>query len=196
VSLRKEAILSPCLGSRQPIQVLIECIFITRASAQHVTGRVCHRETHGREARALSEPPGDHWPQRQFSFSCRAPRLGAPQASGDVGERPHRTKRRPLLQRERVLDGAQMLQLSLVSQGKPDRFDLGLGTMTHMRKCAVEDRAVGALGLAQQRPRIRFATTGDARSVDIHSGYYYTIFMAPFKFQLTVSRKPPVVVGC
>jgi len=66
-----------------------------------------------------------------------------------------------VLQRDRVLDGPQVLQLPLVSQGKPDRFDLGLGTMTDIGKCAVEDLAVGALGLAQQMPRIRFATTGD-----------------------------------
>jgi len=73
-----------------------------------------------------------------------------------------------------------------VSQGKPDRFELGLGTRAHMRQCAVEDLPVGAIGLAQQMPRIRFATTGDARSVDINSGYYYNIFMGYSKGKISI----------
>jgi hypothetical protein len=125
----------------------------------------------------LIDPPGDHVPQRQFACACRAQRLGDPQASGDVVHGPHRTKRRPLLQRDRVLDGPQVLQLPLVSQGKPDRFDLGLGTMAHSRQGAVEDLAVGTIGLAPQMPRLRFATTGDMRGIDIHSGYYNKTFI-------------------
>ena len=36
---------------------------------------------------------------------------------------------------------------------------------------AVEDLAVGALRLAQQMPRIGFATTGEVRGIAIQSGY-------------------------
>ena len=49
--------------------------------------------------------------------------------------------------------------------------------MTDIRNRAVEDLAVGAIGLAQQMPRIRFATTGEVRGIDIHSGYYDSIFI-------------------
>jgi len=42
-SLRKEAILDPCLGPRQPIQILLERIVIKRAYAKHVTGSICQR---------------------------------------------------------------------------------------------------------------------------------------------------------
>ena len=41
----------------------------------------------------------------------------------------------------------------------------------------MEDLAVGAIRLAQQMPRIRFATPSDVRSIDIHSGYYYNILL-------------------
>jgi hypothetical protein len=49
--------------------------------------------------------------------------------------------------------------------------------MAHIRNGAMEHLAVGAIRLAQQMPRRGFATTGDARGVDIHSGYYSNIFM-------------------
>jgi hypothetical protein len=45
--------------------------------------------------------------------------------------------------------------------------DIGNGTM--------EDLPIGAIGLAQQVPRIGFATTGDARGIDIYSIYYNNI---------------------
>ena len=37
---------------------------------------------------------------------------------------------------------------------------------------AMKDLPVGAIRLAQQMPRIRFATPSDVRGIDIHSGYY------------------------
>jgi hypothetical protein len=49
--------------------------------------------------------------------------------------------------------------------------------MTDIRNRAVEDLAMGTIRLAQQMPRIRFAPTGDVRGIDIHSGYYYSIFI-------------------
>ena len=49
--------------------------------------------------------------------------------------------------------------------------------MTDIRNGTMEDLAVGAIGLAQQMPRIRFATTGDMRGIDLHSGYYNNIVM-------------------
>src|SRR5467141_4431045 len=64
----------------------------------------------------------------------------------------------------------------IVPQRQSHRFDLRGGTMTDIGKCAVEDLAVGAIRLAQQMPRIRFATTGDVRGIDIHSGYDNNIF--------------------
>src|SRR6516165_3050228 len=133
-----------------------------------------HRQTHGREARALIEHAGDHLPQRQLPFAGRAQRLFYPQASRDVVHGPHRTKRHSLLQRDRVLDGPKMLEVLLVSQGKPHGCDFCLGTMTDIRNGPMEDLAVGAIGLAQQMPRIRFATTGYTRGIDIHSGYYFS----------------------
>ena len=63
------------------------------------------------------------------------------------------------------------------AQGKPEGFKFCLGTMADMRKRAMEPLAVGALRLAQQRPRIGFATTGETRGVDIHSGYYNDIII-------------------
>ena len=64
-----------------------------------------------------------------------------------------------------------MLQLLLVAQRQPQRFDLRGGTLTDIGNRAVEDLAVGALRLAQQMPRIGFATPGDVRGINIHSGY-------------------------
>ena len=64
-----------------------------------------------------------------------------------------------------------------MSQGKPYGFDLCLRTLTDVGNGAMEDLAVGAIRLAQQMPRIRFATTGDVRGIDIHSGYYNSIYM-------------------
>jgi hypothetical protein len=49
--------------------------------------------------------------------------------------------------------------------------------MTDIGNRAVEDLPVGALRLAQQMPRIGFATTDEMRGIDIHSGYYNSIFM-------------------
>jgi hypothetical protein len=46
LALRTEAILSPGWGSRQPIPMLRERIFIKRVSAKHGTGRVGQRQTH------------------------------------------------------------------------------------------------------------------------------------------------------
>src|SRR5215510_5609701 len=89
---------------------------------------------------------------------------------------PYRTKRHPLLQRERVLDGPKVLQVLLMAHRQPHRFDLRSGTMTDIGNRAVEDLPVGAIRLAQQMPRIGFATTSDVRSIDIHSGYYNNIF--------------------
>jgi hypothetical protein len=43
--------------------------------------------------------------------------------------------------------------------------------MTDMGNRTVEDLAVGAIRLAQQMPRLGFATTSDVRGIDIHSGY-------------------------
>ena len=56
-----------------------------------------------------------------------------------------------------------MLQVFLVSQGQPQRCDFCLRTMTDIRDGAMEDFAVGAIGLAQQMPRIGFATASDVR---------------------------------
>src|SRR5262249_47381244 len=94
------------------------------------------------------------------------------QASGDVIHSPHRTKRHALCQRDRVLDGPQVLKRLLVPQSKSHGLDLCLRTMTDIRNGTMEDLAVGAIRLAQQMPRIDFVTTGDARGVDIHSDYY------------------------
>jgi len=52
--------------------------------------------------------------------------------------------------------------------------------MTEIRNRAVEDLAVGTIRLAQQMPRIGFATTSDVRGIDIHSGYYYSICIKIF----------------
>ena len=47
-----------------------------------------------------------------------------------------------------------------------------------IRKAQGHDHlAIGAIRLAQQMPRIGFATTGDVRGVDIHSGYHNGIFI-------------------
>ena len=70
-----------------------------------------------------------------------------------------------------------MLQLPLVAQCQPNRFNLRLGTMTNIRNGAMEYFAVGAIRLAQQMPRLRFATTGDMRGIDIYSGYNNSIFI-------------------
>ena len=70
-----------------------------------------------------------------------------------------------------------MLQRLLVPQSKSHGLDLGLGTMTDIGNGAMEDLAVGAIRLAQQMPRIGFATTSDMRGIDIHSGYYSSIFI-------------------
>ena len=70
-----------------------------------------------------------------------------------------------------------MLQRLLVAQRQPQRFDLHGGTMTDIRNGAVEYLAVGTIRLAQQMPRIRFATTGDVRGIHIHSGYYNSIYI-------------------
>ena len=113
-----------------------------------------HRQTHGREARALIDDTGHHLPQRQFPCAGRAQGLFDPQASRDVVHGPHSTKRQPLLQRDRVLDGPKVLEIPLVSQCQPDRFDLCLGTMTDIRNSPVEDLTVGAIRLAQQMPRM------------------------------------------
>jgi hypothetical protein len=48
--------------------------------------------------------------------------------------------------------------------------------MTDIRNGAMEDFAAGAIRLAQQMPRIRFATTGYTRGIDMHSGYYNSVF--------------------
>jgi hypothetical protein len=82
-----------------------------------------------------------------------------------------------LLQRDRVLDSPKVLKRLLVPQGKPQGFDLCLGTLTDIRNGTMEDLAVGAIGLAQQMPRLRFATTSDARGIDIHSGYHNSLSM-------------------
>ena len=97
----------------------------------------------------------------------------ATSAWSDVVHRPQGTKRHSLFQRDRVLDGPKVLKRLLVPQG----CDLGLGTMTDIRNGTMEDLAVSAIRLAQQMPRIRFATTGDVRGVDIHSGYNYSIYI-------------------
>ena len=68
-----------------------------------------HGQTHGRKARALIDDAGHHLPQRQLPFAGRAQRLFDPQASRDVVHGPHRTKRQPLLQGDRVLDGPKVL---------------------------------------------------------------------------------------
>jgi hypothetical protein len=109
----------------------------------------------------LIDHAGDHLPQCQFPVTGGAQGLFDPQASRDVVHGPHGTKREPLLQRDRVLDSAQVLQVLLVSQCQPQRCDLRFGTMTHIGNRAVEDLAIGAIRLAQQMPRIRFATTGN-----------------------------------
>jgi|SoiMetStandDraft_2_1073263.scaffolds.fasta_scaffold41900_2 hypothetical protein len=67
---------------------------------------------------------------------------------------------------------AQVLERLLVAQRQPQPFDLRSGTMTDIGNRAVEDLAVGSIRLAQQMLRIRFATTGDMRGIDIHSGYH------------------------
>jgi hypothetical protein len=52
-------------------------------------------------------------------------------------------------------------QLFLVAQRQPYGFDLGGGTLTEIGNRTVEDLPVSAIRLAQQMPRIRFATPGD-----------------------------------
>jgi hypothetical protein len=76
-----------------------------------------------------------------------------------------------LLQGDRVLAGPKVFQILLVAQRQPYGFDLRGGTLAEIGNRAVEDLAVGAIRLAQQMPRIGFATTGDVRGIDIHSGY-------------------------
>jgi hypothetical protein len=170
-SRRTEASRSPCLGPRQPIQMRLERVCSKRAAAQPVTGRVGQRETPGREAGAWRDPPSAHVPQRQLPCSGRAQRLGDPEASGDVVDRPHRTKRRSVLQRARVRAGAQRLQGRLVSQGQPPGGDLGLGTRPARRHGAMASVAVGARRRAPQMPRSRLATTGAVRGRNVPSGY-------------------------
>jgi hypothetical protein len=75
------------------------------------------------------------------------------------------------------VDSPQVLQGLLVSQRQPHRCNLRLGTMTDIGNGAMEDFAVGAIRLAQQMPRIGFATTSDTRGIDIHSGYYNSLFI-------------------
>src|SRR5262245_29272717 len=136
-----------------------------------------HGQTHGRKARALIEHAGHHLPQRQLPFAGWAQRLLYPYASRDVVHGPHRPKREPLLQRDGVLDGPQVFEVVLVAQRQPHRFYFSGGTMTDIGNRAVENLPIGAIRLAQQMPRIRFATTSDVRGIDIHSGYYYNLFM-------------------
>ena len=90
---------------------------------------------------------------------------------------PDRPKRQPLFQRDCVLDVSQVLPVLLVAQRQPQRCDLRSGTMTDIGNRAVEDLPVSTIRLAQQMPRLRFATTGDMRGIDIHSGYYNIIYM-------------------
>jgi hypothetical protein len=82
LALRKEAILDPCLGPRQPIQILLERIFIKRAYAKHVTGSMGYRETHGREAGALIKDAGvtchsASFPSRVVPSACAIPKRRA-----------------------------------------------------------------------------------------------------------------------
>jgi hypothetical protein len=40
---------------------------------------------------------------------------------------------------------------------------------------------VGAIRLAQQMPRRRFATTGDVRGITIHSGYNNSMYIGKYQ---------------
>ncbi len=177
VPRRTEPLLSPCVGPGQPLQVFPERLRITRVSSQPVTGGVCQRQRPGREARAVRDPPCHHWPQRQCPCSCRTQRRGAPHAASDVRDRPHRTTRRPVLHGERVLDGPQVRQRSLGSEGTPQHCALRLGTMTPMGTRTLESLPVGTRRRAPPMPRRRCATTGEVRGVDRQSGYKNNIFL-------------------
>jgi hypothetical protein len=73
-----------------------------------------------------------------------------------------------------------------MSQGKPYGFDLCLRTLTDVGNGAMEDLAVGARRLAPQMPRIRCATTGDVRGIDLHSGYYSSIYIGKKQEKMSV----------
>src|SRR5262249_54618896 len=123
----------------------VEGILIQRAYAEDSTGGMRRGEPYGGEARALSDDAGDHVPQRQLPCTGRAQGLCDPQASGDVVDGPHGTKRQPWLQGARVLDGPEVFQLLLVSQRQPYGVDLRGGTRTEIGNGAVEDLAGGAI---------------------------------------------------
>src|SRR5262245_2950264 len=134
-----------------------------------------HGETHGREARALIDDAGDHLPQRHLPFTGCAQGLFEPQASRDLVYGPYSPKRQPLPQSDRILESPQVLQVLLVAQSQAERLDLRRRTLTDIRNGTMEDLAMGAIGLAQQMPHIRFATTSDVRGIDIYSGCYCSL---------------------
>ena len=70
-----------------------------------------------------------------------------------------------------IEQGPQMLGSLRVSKVGHTR------TMTDIGNRAVEDLAVRAIRLAQQMPRIRFATTGDMQGIDMHSGYDHNLLL-------------------
>jgi hypothetical protein len=174
-SLRQAPILSPCLGPRQPSPGLRKRRLLKRAEAEDIPGGRRQRQAYGREARAVSEHAGAHWPQRQLPCTGCAQGPCDPQAAGDVVASPYRTKRPPWLHRDRVRDSPQGLQGLLVAPRPPQGRELRRGTRTDIGKRAVEALAVSALRLAQQMPRRRLASTGDMRGVEIPSGYYKSI---------------------
>ncbi len=145
-----------------------------------------HRQTHGREACTLLDPPRKDLPQRQRPVAGRPQRRCDPQASRDGGHSPDRPKGHPLLQRDRIWERPQGLQRLLVAQRQPQCLDLRRGTMPHMGKRAVEDLAVRAIRLTQQMSRRRFATTGDMRGIALHSGYHNSIYHKLYKCKFSL----------
>ena len=174
-ALRTEPLRARGVDPRQPIHVLVQRLRITGVEAQDITGGRRHRETHGREARALGNAARAPVPQGQFACTGRAQGRCKPHASGDGIPRPHRTKSPAVLQRDGVLAGPQGLQRLRVPQSKSHGRALCLGTLTALRHGTLEDLAVGARRLAPQMPRIGCAPTSATRGLDLPSGYYSSI---------------------
>jgi hypothetical protein len=95
----------------------------------------------------LVNDPRDHLPQGEFAVARCPKRLLDPQTPCHVVDGPDRSEGQALFQYDCVLDGPQVLQLLLVAQRQPQRFDLRGGAMTDIGNRAVEDLAMGTIRL-------------------------------------------------
>ena len=189
VTEAEQAIFNLLLVLGQPVQIVVQIVFIKVLQFQDVASGVGVGQPYGGKSGTLFQDACEYLPQSSLAVLGRAQGMHQADALSNLPERRHGPARDSLLDGDVLVDVAELLKVVLVLESELDGPDLGLGAVRQVGESAVGNFPVLAEGLAEQVSGVLLAADGVSAGVDEHSVHIIALIIRQSNTKLKTYQK-------